>query len=90
MPRTLHSPGIRAWRFEQLIRDLAVADKSNVELAEEHGVEEQSIRVFRMKHKSEIAAVIADWTASFDHIWSTKKENGLRVLTQRLSAADPR
>jgi hypothetical protein len=76
----MHSPGIRAWRFQQLIRDLAVADKPDAELAEEHGVEEQTIRVFRMKHKPEIAAVVAGWSDKFDHIWSTRLENRLSVF----------
>jgi hypothetical protein len=84
MPRTMRSGGVRAWRMEQLIRDLALGEKPLAELAEIHGLEEQTVRVFKMNHKPEIAAVVADWTSQFDHIWSTKKENRLRVLTQRL------
>jgi hypothetical protein len=84
MPRTMGAIDIKAWRMEQLIRDLAVGEKGVAELAEEYDVEEQTIRVFKLRHKPEIAAVLADWTSQFDHIWSTKKENRLRVLTRRL------
>jgi hypothetical protein len=67
-----------------MIRDLAVGDKSDPEMAEEYGVAEQTVRYFRMNHKHEIAAVLADWTTQYDHIWSTKLETHLRFLTQRL------
>jgi hypothetical protein len=88
MPRTKGAKDIRPWDAERMIRDMAVADKSDVELAAEYDVAEQTIRYFRMNHKHEIADVLADWTSKFDHIWSTKKENGLRVLTQRLEEVE--
>jgi hypothetical protein len=84
MPRTKEATNIKAWRMEQLIRDLALGEKSYAELAGEHGVEEQTVRVFKMNHKADIAAVLEDWSNKYDHIWSTKLENRLRVLTQRL------
>jgi hypothetical protein len=34
-----------------------------------------------MRHKSETAAVVAGMVAQFDHIWSTKKENRIRLFT---------
>jgi hypothetical protein len=37
-----------------------------------------------MRHKHEIIDLRADYSAQLDHIWSTKMENRLRVLTQRL------
>jgi hypothetical protein len=69
--------------MEQLINDLAVGDRSDADLAAEYDVEEQSIRVFRMRHKADIAAKKAGWTSQYDHIWSTKLENHVRVLTER-------
>jgi hypothetical protein len=74
MPRTMRAAGIRAWRMEQLIRDLALGEKSMAELAEIHGVEEQTVRLFKMRHKADIAAVLEDWSNKFDHVWSTKGE----------------
>jgi hypothetical protein len=78
---TAQHPVIKAWRHEQLINDLATGDKLDSELATEYDVEEQSIRVFRLRHKADIAAKKQDWAAEFGHIWSTRKENRLRVLT---------
>jgi cell division septum initiation protein DivIVA len=83
MPRVKEATNVKAWRMEELIRDLAVGEKSYAELAEEHGVEEQTIRVFRMRHKADIQVVLAGWANTYDHIWSTKLENHVRVLTER-------
>jgi hypothetical protein len=69
--------------MEELIRDLAAGDKPDTELAEVHGVAEQTIWDFRMRHKAEIAAVIQGYVSKYDHIWSTKLENHVRVLTHR-------
>jgi hypothetical protein len=88
MPRTMQAASIKAWRYEQLINDLAVGDKPDSELAAEYGVEEQSIRVFRMRHKADVAAKKADWAGQYGHIWSTKVENRLRVLTCRLEEVE--
>jgi len=84
----MRSAAIRAWRMEQLIRDLALGEKSMTELAEIHGVEEQTVRVFKMNHKPEIDAIVHGWTDQYDHIWSTKLENRLRVLTCRLEETE--
>jgi hypothetical protein len=75
---------VKAWRYEQLINDLAVGDRPDSELAAEYEVEEQSIRVFRMRHKADVEAKKAGWAEKFDHIWSTKVENRVQVLTVRL------
>jgi hypothetical protein len=84
MPRTMGALGIRAWRAEQLIRDLALGEKSHINLAEEHDVELQTIAAFKLRHRDAIDAQLADWTSFLDQIWSTRLENRLRVLTQRL------
>jgi hypothetical protein len=81
MPRTKARPNIQAWRAEELIRDLALGDKTAAELAEIHDVAEQTVWDFKMRHKAEIAAVLGDWSNKYGHIWSTKLENRLRVLT---------
>jgi hypothetical protein len=84
MPRTLHSAGIRAWRYEQLINDLALGEQPHSELAERYNVEVQTVRVFAMNHRADVEARKADWANQYGHIWSTKVENRLRVLTCRL------
>jgi hypothetical protein len=48
------------------------------------GVAEQTVAVFKMRHMAEIEAKRANWPAQFDHIWSTRKENRLRFLNERL------
>jgi hypothetical protein len=53
------------------------------ELAEIHDVAEQIVWDFKMRHKAEIADRLADWASDFDHIWSTRKENRIRVLTEQ-------
>jgi hypothetical protein len=78
------SPNIRAWRIEQLINDMAEGGKSDEELAAEYDVENQSIRVFRLRHKADIQAKKVDLSSRFSHIWSTKVWNRLRLLTLRL------
>jgi hypothetical protein len=80
----MQAASIKAWRYEQLINDLALGDKPDSELASEYEVEEQSIRVFRLRHKADVNAKKADWASQYGHIWSTKVENRLRLLTQRL------
>jgi hypothetical protein len=47
-------------------------------------VENQSIRVFRLRHKADIQAKKVDLSSRFSHIWSTKVGNRLRLLTLRL------
>src|SRR4249919_412017 len=85
MPRTKGcSPNIKAWRAEQLINDLALGERRYADLAEEHSVAEQTVAYFAVKHRADIEAKKQNWSAQFDHIWSTKKENGLRLLTIRL------
>jgi hypothetical protein len=88
MPRTMGTANIRAWRAEELISDLALNDKTHAELAEIHGVAEQTVAAFRMRHKAEIAAVLAGMVDQYSHIWSTKLGNRLRVLTQRLEEVE--
>ena len=84
MPRTKEAASVKAWRMEQLINDLAVGEKSVAELAAEFDVEEQSVRVFKLRHKADIEAKKNDWASQYDHIWATKVENRLRLLTCRL------
>jgi hypothetical protein len=47
-------------------------------------VEDQTVRVFAMNLRADIEAKKADWSAQYEHIWSTKLENRLRLLTCRL------
>jgi hypothetical protein len=68
MPRTMRSAGIRAWRHEQLINDLALGEKPLAELAEIFGVAEQTVRLFSMNHKADVEAKKANWSAQYDHI----------------------
>ena len=56
MPRTLTAMGIREWRSEQLINDMAVGEKPDALLATEYDVEEQTIRAFRLRRKADIHA----------------------------------
>jgi hypothetical protein len=84
MPRTLGAREIRPWVRERLLRDMAVGDKPDRELAADYNIAEQTVRVHRMNFGHEIAALKRDWAAEFGHIWSTRKENRLSVLTQRL------
>jgi hypothetical protein len=59
---------------EKIINDLALGEKSIAELAELHEVEEQSVRVFKLRHREDIEAKKADWASTYDHIWLTKLE----------------
>jgi hypothetical protein len=49
MPRVKGTTNIRPWDVERLIRDMAVGDKSDPELAAEYDVAEQTVRYFRVK-----------------------------------------
>jgi hypothetical protein len=84
MPRTLGARNISPWDHECLIRDYVVGEKSTAEIAAEYGYAEQTIKAHRAEHKAEIAAVTAGMVDEFSHIWSTRKENRLRLLTCRL------
>lgn len=82
MPRTLGTTNIKPWEIEQILRAMALG-ASHAELSDEFGYQEQSLRVLKMNHKHEIAVLLAVATAKLDHIWSTKVENDVRVLTER-------
>jgi hypothetical protein len=84
MPGTKEADSVKAWRMESLILDLAVGEKSYTDLSEEYGVEEQSLRVFKLRHKPDIIAKQQDLSDSLSHIWATKMENRVRVLVQRV------
>jgi hypothetical protein len=84
MPRTMQAGSVKAWRYERLINDLAMGDKPDSELAAEYDVEDQTIRFFRMRHKADIQAKKQEWATEYGHIWSTRLENRLRILTCRL------
>jgi len=75
---------VQPWRHEQLIRDLALGEKSTAELASDYGVLEQSISVYKLRHKSEVAEAVAGMVDSLGHLWATKMENRLSVLMQRV------
>jgi len=70
--------------MEQLINDLAEGSKTDAELSTEYDMVEQSVRVFRLRHKADIHAKKVDLSSQFSHIWSTKGGNRLRLLTLRL------
>jgi hypothetical protein len=78
----LGQTNIKPWEIEQILRAMAVG-ASYVELSDEFGYQEQSLRVLKMNHKHEIAVLLSDATAKLDHIWSTKVENHVRGLTER-------
>ena len=82
MPRNGAAP-IRAWRMESLIQNMAVGDRTDAALAEEFGVEVQTVAAFRMRHKADIQAVVAGMADKFGHIWASRKENRIRVLVER-------
>jgi hypothetical protein len=88
MPRTKGAADIKAWRMEQLINDLAEGSKPDEELANDYDIALQSVHAFRLRHKPDIQARKQNWSAKFDHIWSTKVENRLRLLTQRLEEVE--
>jgi hypothetical protein len=79
MPRTLGARDMRPWDLERLVHDMAVGDKTDPELAEEYNCAEQTIRVHRMNRRHEIVAIRHEYSAQYDHIWSTKLENRLRL-----------
>jgi hypothetical protein len=74
---------IKPWDLERLLRDMAVGDKSDAELAAEYDKAEQTIWVIRMNHKAEIAALVTGMVDDISHIWSTRLGNHVRILTQR-------
>jgi hypothetical protein len=84
MPRTLTAKGVREWRKEQFINDLALGEKSYEELATDYDVEHQTIRVFAMRHRADVHAKKQDLSSEYSHIWATQKGNRLRGLTDRL------
>ena len=84
MPRTMASAGVRAWRMEQLINDLAEGSKTDAELSAEYDMVEQSVRAFKWRHQLDIQAKKNDLSSEYNHIWSTKVGNRLRLLTLRL------
>jgi hypothetical protein len=88
MPRTMSSANISAWRMKQLINDLALGEKPHAELATDYDVAGQTVAAFALRHRADINAKKADWASEYDHIWSTRKENRLRVLTCRLEEVE--
>jgi hypothetical protein len=67
---------------------MAEGRKSDLELAAEYDIAVQSVGSFRQRHKPDIQAKKQNWSAQFDHIWSTRVENRLRLLTVRLEEVE--
>jgi hypothetical protein len=75
MPKTKGARDIQGWREYGLIRDLALNEKTAAHLAEDYDVAEQTVYDFKMRHKAEVAAVLAEWSDEFAGLWSAKKYN---------------
>jgi hypothetical protein len=83
MPRVKGTPNLRPWHLEQLIRAMAVGGQSDAELAAAYDIESQTVRHLRCRYRTDIAAVLQDWSNKVDHIWAARKEVRIRVLHER-------
>jgi hypothetical protein len=63
----------RGWKKQRLIRELAMMEKTGVQLAKEYGSAPSSISEFRQRHKAEIDAVKRDIENEFAGLWIARK-----------------
>lgn len=65
----------RGWVKHQLIRELAVGDKTSQELGEKYGVTDGAIRMFAQRHLPTIEQVRANLDDEFAGLWLAEKKN---------------
>lgn len=63
------------WRAQQLCHDLAAGEKTQVELAAEHGVTQPAIAMFKARNAARIAAVRERLDDEFAGLWIAQKRN---------------
>lgn len=63
------------WARTRLIRDLAVAEKTQVQLAREYGVVQSSVSEFSTRHADEIAAVRSRIEDEWAALWVADRFN---------------
>lgn len=65
----------RGWAKTRLIRDLATAEKTQVQLAAEYGVRQSSVSEFATRHADEIAAVRSKIDDEWASLWVADRFN---------------
>lgn len=70
----------RGWAQARLIRDLATAEKTQVELAAEYGVGQSAISLFGTRHAGEISALKARIEDEWAALWAADKFNRVAEL----------
>jgi hypothetical protein len=72
------------WQQSDLMRELALKDRTRSELAREYGVSAMYITSFARRYVREIAAMRANIEDEFAHLWAAKKVNRVLVLQKQV------
>lgn len=75
------------WTRRQLVVDLALSGKTQIELAEKYGVAQQSVSEFKARHATDIQAVRDDSENEFAGIAIAEKANRLATYLDMLEKA---
>ena len=73
MPRTKGASGIVGWQRHSMFRDIAAGELNPDEIAEKYGVATQYVYDTRYHHKSELQAILDDWSNEFSDLWAVQK-----------------
>lgn len=65
----------RGWVRLQLIRELAVGEKTSPELGEKYGVDGGAIRKFAQRHREQIDQVKANLDDEYAGLWIVERKN---------------
>jgi len=81
------SPGVRgalerSWVKHRLIRDFALEEKKNYELAEIYGVSVTAISMFKKRHSHEIEEIRNNLADEYAGVWVAKKLERVRAYQE--------
>jgi hypothetical protein len=75
--RRVRYPLENGWAKAKLIRELAIAEKPQTQLAEEYGVGQSAIAMFKKRHMTEIEVARDNLADEFADLWIASKRNRL-------------
>lgn len=72
----------RGWVAHRLVRELAIGEKTGVQLAEEYGVSTTSISAFKKRHAFDINEVRNNLADEFAGLWVQRKKDRIAEYQQ--------
>jgi predicted transcriptional regulator len=84
-----HGPLTRGWVKQKLCRELAVGEKTQVQLAEEYGVSQPRISQFLKEHSTRVNEIRENLADEFAGMWIADKRARLAELEEMADRIGP-